>query len=58
MGGPMAQQKSAVAGYRLLGAVIEGPEGNVFIKFAGAAKTVAANEPKFQQLLNSFEKAK
>jgi hypothetical protein len=58
MGGPMSQQKSAAPGYRLLGAVIEGPEGNVFIKFAGPAKTVAANETKFQHLLNSFEKAK
>jgi hypothetical protein len=54
----MSQQKSAAPGYRLLGAVIEGPEGNVFIKFAGPAKTVAANETKFQHLLNSFEKAK
>jgi hypothetical protein len=58
MGGPMAQQKSAATGYRLLGAVIEGPEGNVFLKFAGPAKTIAANEPKFHHLLDSFEKAK
>ncbi len=58
MGGPMAQQKSVAKDYRLLGAVIEGPEGNVFIKLAGPAKTVGANEPKFLRLLNSFEKAK
>ena len=46
-----------VSGYRLLGAIIEGPGGNIFIKFTGPAKTIAANEAKFQQLLNSFEKA-
>jgi hypothetical protein len=28
----------------------------VFIKFAGPAKTVAANQRNFDQLLNSFEK--
>ena len=45
-----------VMDYRLLGAIIEGPGGNVFIKFTGPAKTVARNQPKFQQLLDSFEK--
>lgn len=58
MGGPMAQQKSIAKAYRLLGAVIEAPDGNVFVKFAGPAKTVAANEPKFQRFVNSFEKTK
>lgn len=55
MGGPMGG--AAVAkGYRLIGAIVEGPGGNVFIKFAGPSKTVAANQPKFEQLLASFEK--
>jgi hypothetical protein len=57
MGGPMAQQKTIEHNYRLLGAVVEGPEGNVFIKFAGPAKTVAANQQKFDQMLESFQKA-
>jgi hypothetical protein len=56
MGGPTGSA-SAVAGYRLLGAIIEGPGGNVFIKFTGPAKTMAANEKKFQQLVESFDKA-
>jgi hypothetical protein len=56
MGGPMATQSHAVAGYRMLGAVVEGPQGNVFIKFAAPAKTVAANQQKFEQLLDSFQK--
>jgi hypothetical protein len=56
MGGPMTQQPSK-AGYRLLGAIVSGPGGNVFVKFTGSAKTVAANERKFDQLLESFEAA-
>jgi hypothetical protein len=56
MPGPAAPPVS-VSDYRLLGAIIEGPGGNVFIKFTGPAKTMAANQSKFQQLLASFEKA-
>lgn len=56
MAGPAAAPVS-VSDYRLLGAIIEGPGGNVFIKFTGPAKTMAANQSKFQQLLDSFEKA-
>jgi hypothetical protein len=43
-------------GYRLLGAIVEGPGGNLFIKFTGPEKTVAANQQKFEQLLASFQK--
>lgn len=57
MGGPAATTPAIVPGYRLLGAVVEGPGGNVFLKFTGPAKTIAANQAKFQQLLDSFEKA-
>jgi hypothetical protein len=57
MAGPTAAPVAA-ASYRLLGAIVESPGGNVFIKFTGPAKTMAANQPKFQQLLDSFEKAK
>jgi hypothetical protein len=56
MGGPMATTTRAVPGYRLLGAIVEGPGGNVFIKFTGPAKTVAANQTKFEQLLTSFQR--
>jgi hypothetical protein len=56
MGGPMATSTRAVPGYRLLGAIVEGPGGNVFIKFTGPAKTVAANQTKFEQLLTSFQR--
>ena len=56
MGGPTATAPSTKHGYRLLGAIIEGPVGNIFIKFAGAEKTVAAHRTEFEQLLESFEK--
>jgi hypothetical protein len=58
MGGPMAQSKSVQNNYRLLGAIVEGPDGNVFIKFTGPAKTIAARQADFEQLLNSFDKEK
>jgi hypothetical protein len=58
MGGPMAASKSVAKNYRLLGAIVEGPDGNVFIKLTGPAKTVAARRLEFEQLLNSFEKEK
>lgn len=56
MGGPMAKEKSVKSGYRLLGAVIEGRGGNVFLKFTGPTKTIAANEAAFQQMVSSFDK--
>jgi hypothetical protein len=58
MGGPMAQSKSVQKNYRLLGAIVEGPDGNLFIKFTGPAKTIAASQPDFEQFLNSFDKEK
>jgi hypothetical protein len=50
------QQQSAVHNYRLLGAIVEGPGGNVFIKFTGPAKTVDSNRKQFDALLASFQK--
>lgn len=58
MGGPMNPDRTPRLGYRMLGAVLEGPGGNIFIKFAGPAKTVAANQAGFEKLLESFQKEK
>jgi hypothetical protein len=58
MGGPMAAASRAASGYRLLGAIVEGPGGNVFVKFTGPAKTIDANQPKFESLLASFQQDK
>ena len=55
MGGPMAQAPTQ-PNYRLLGAIVEGPTGNIFIKFTGPVKTVTANQAKFEALLASFAK--
>jgi len=56
MGGPLAQSKSTLPGYRLLGAILVNPGGNIFLKFTGPGKTVTANQQKFEQLLQSFAK--
>jgi len=55
MGGPMAAPGGAPkAGYRLLGAIIEGPQGTVFFKFTGPAKTVGQNQAAFDKMLTSL----
>jgi len=56
MGGPMAPTGTIKSSYRLLGAIVENPGGNVFLKFTGPAGTIAANQAKFDQLLESFVK--
>lgn len=56
MGGPMSQDKTPRPGYRMLGAILEGPGGNVFIKFAGPTKSVAANQSVFDKMVDSFQK--
>lgn len=62
MGGPMGAFSSrakadapAMPGYRMLAAIAEGPEGSVFFKCAGPAKTVAANRPAFDKMLASLQ---
>jgi hypothetical protein len=55
MGGPMAAGKP-VSGYRLLGAIAEGPGGNVFFKLTGPDKTIAAEQSRFEQLLSSLQR--
>ena len=54
-GGPMGPKVSK-PGYRLLGAIVEAPNGGVFFKLTGPAKTVAAAEKEFQALLRSLRK--
>jgi len=54
-GGPMmgaAGQKKT--GYRLLGAIVDGPQGAVFFKLTGPAATVAAARGEFDGLLRSL----
>ncbi len=56
MGGPNMAPLAPKADYRMLAAIIEGPGGNIFLKFTGPVKTVTANQSKYDQLLNSFRK--
>ena len=55
MGGPMVASPKPVAGYRLLGAIVEAPGGSVFFKLTGPAKTIAAQQKNFEQLLASIQ---
>jgi hypothetical protein len=57
MGGPSAQAGPAVKGYRMLGAIVEGPQGSIFFKFIGPAKTIAANQSAFDKMLGSLRPA-
>jgi len=51
--GPMAPTKTSKPGYRLWGGIVEGPQGAVFFKFTGPAKTVAGNQAAFDKMLAS-----
>ena len=55
-GGPMMQSTGKKTGYRLLGAIVEAPEGNVFFKLTGPAATVAAAQADFDSLVASLRK--
>jgi hypothetical protein len=39
-----------------VGAIVEAPEGNVFFKLTGPAKTVQAARPAFDKMLQSVRK--
>jgi len=55
-GAMMGQSSGPKASYRLLGAIAEAPEGEVFFKLTGPAKTVAAAQNEFQAMLKSLKK--
>lgn len=57
LGGPIGGGQAA-PGYRLLGAIVEGPGGNIFIKFTGPERTIGANQLQFEQLLASIQPEK
>ncbi len=55
--GPMFQSGAVKKpGYKMLGAIVEAPEGNVFVKLTGPEKSVLGAEGEFQDLLNSLRK--
>jgi hypothetical protein len=54
---PAAPQAVEKPGFRLLGAIVEGPEGAVFFKLTAPAATVAAAEGDFRAMLASLSAA-
>lgn len=53
-GGPMMQSQGSREGYKLLGAIIEGPEGMVFFKSTGPRTTIESAEPAFLAMVGSI----
>jgi hypothetical protein len=51
----MGQTSTEKPGYRLLGAIVETPQGEVFFKLTGPEKTIAAAETDFQSLIKSVK---
>ncbi|HSP07122.1 MAG TPA: hypothetical protein VLR94_08085, partial [Acidobacteriota bacterium] len=56
-GGPMMQSQGKKTGYRLLGTIVEAPEGAVFFKTTGPAASVTASEKDITGLVNSIHKS-
>ncbi len=54
--GPMMQSQGRKENYRLLGAIVAAPDGSVFFKLTGPAKTVASAEKEFNELIGSIGK--
>jgi hypothetical protein len=55
-GGGMMQSQGEKPDYRLLGAIVEAPEGDVFFKLTGPWATVASAEASFDGLIDSIQK--
>ena len=54
-GGPMGP-KVTKPGFKLLGAIVEGPEGAIFFKLTGPAKTVEAARGDFTKMVKAIKK--
>lgn len=56
MGGMMMESAPKKEDYRLLGAIVEAPEGMIFFKMTGPRKTVTDAEKEFDAMLGSLTK--
>jgi hypothetical protein len=54
-GGPMMGPSIPKPGWRLLGAIVEGPQGPVFFKLTGPERTVASADKPFRKMLESLK---
>jgi len=55
-GGQVKEGQGPQPNYRMIATVAEGKTGNLFIRFIGPEKTIAAELPKYEQLLASFQR--
>ncbi len=51
---PMAPQATRMPGYRMLAAIVQGPDAPVFFKLTAPARTAAAAEPEFRKVIASL----
>ena len=56
MAGPAMTHQAPKSDTRMLAAIVQGPGGNIFVKFTGPAATMGANKAKFEQLVSSIQK--
>ncbi len=54
--GPMMQVSAEKPGFRMMGAIAEGPQGAVFFKFTGPEKTVQANAAKYMEMVKGVRR--
>lgn len=54
--GPMMEVSAEKPNFRMIGAIAEGPQGAVFFKFTGPAKTVEANASKFLEVVKGVSR--
>jgi hypothetical protein len=55
-GGPMMGPATPKPGFRLLGAIVEGPEGAIFFKLTGPEKTINGAEKSFRKMVEGIKK--
>ena len=53
---PMAPRATPMPGFRMLAAIVQGPNAPVFFKLTAPAKTAAAAEAEFRAILSSLGK--
>ena len=53
---PMAPRATPMPGYRMLAAIVQGPDAPIFFKLTAPAKTVAAAEAEFRKIIASLKR--
>jgi len=54
--GPMMESSGRKENFRLLGAIVQGPQGSVFFKLTGPAKTIGVASAQFDAMVGSLSK--